>query len=126
MDWSIPEEIQKELEFLDIDKKEKVLRYIHRENEVGRYPSKDELLEIIRYLKGKSIKEARKQGRSTNLTTGETLGLSYERQPKDYLKIYNCIYCEHQKLSTCTQPKSPLFKMKIKETVLCALFEEKD
>lgn len=126
MDWSIPEDIQKELNILDFDKKEKILRYIQRESEVGRHPSRDELLEIIRYLKGKTIKEARKTGIGIDLNSGETVALNYEKHPKDYLKLFNCLYCEHHKHSICNSEKSPLHKVKVKETTVCALFEEKE
>jgi hypothetical protein len=125
MTWSIPEDIQKELEILDFEKKERVLRYIQREKEVGRQPSKEELLEIIHYLKGKTIKQARKTGLNIDSTSGETVALNYERHPKDYVKLFNCIYCEHQKNLTCEFDRSPLYKVKVKDTVVCGFFSER-
>lgn len=121
----IPPEVQKELEALDHERRERVLRYIHREEEVGRFPSEKELLDIIYYLKSKSFKESRKQGIGVDLSTGETLALNYERIPKDYLKLFNCTYCLHCELNVCNNSHSIMYKNKTNEHLVCAFFTEK-
>lgn len=47
---NIPQEIIDRINTLKQDQKEKVIKYIKREIEVGRIPSVDELSSIIRYL----------------------------------------------------------------------------
>lgn len=124
MKHTLSAEVKKELESLDYEKRERVLRYIHREEEVGRFPSEKELLDIIYYLKSKSLKESRKQGIGID-STGETVALNYERVPKDYLKLFNCTYCSHFELQICNNSHSLLYKSKTNEHVVCAFFTEK-
>lgn len=123
MSWSIPEDITREIENLDAEKKEKVLRYILRENEVGRFPARDELLEIIHYLKGKTEKDIRKSGKIIGFK-GENVSLENEKKPLDYIKIFNCTYCRFSKNSTCDNEDSVLFKRQIDRSVICAFYEE--
>lgn len=125
MKHNLSSEVKKELENLDSEKKDRVLRYIQREEEVGRFPSEKELLDIIQYLKSKSIKESRKQGIGLDTTTGETVALNYERVPKDYLKLFNCTYCLHFTLNTCSNSHSSLYKVKTNEHIVCSFFAEK-
>ncbi len=121
MNWSIPEEIVKEMESLDAEKKEKVLRYILRENEVGRYPARDELLEIIHYLKGKTTRDSRKL--STNFR-GENISIENEKQPSEYTKFFNCTFCTHYRKEFCSSEDSPLFQKQVNKFIVCFYYAE--
>jgi hypothetical protein len=125
MKHDLSAQVQKELDSLDYEKKERVLRYIQREEEVGRFPSDKELLDIIFYLKSKVIKESRKQGVSVDIASGETVALNYERIPKDYLKLFNCTYCLHFSINTCNNAHSLLYNQKTNEYIVCAYFTER-
>lgn len=124
MKHAISNAVQKELESLDHEKRDRVLRYIYREEEVGRFPSEKELLDIISYLKSKSFKESKKH--EVESSTAETYALNFERVPKDYLKLFNCFYCLYFEFNICNNSQSILYQNKTNEHVVCSLFTEKN
>lgn len=116
---NIPQEIIDKINTLKQDQKEKVIKYIKREIEVGRTPSIDELSSIIRYLN-----ESEKKS-----TLYKIEGIAIEPdKPKKTLKVSeksNCLTCRFQESGICKNKKSELFESKVFASIICVHFAVK-
>lgn len=108
----IPQSVLDEINKLDLEKKDKVLKYIQREQEMGGEPAPEEILEIIKYLKSKVVSRSRSADKERAI-------LDFEILPKDYMRIYNCHTCRYKRGNKCSNQGAPLFEEEIVNELLC-------
>lgn len=116
---NIPEEIIQKINSLKQDHKDKVVKYIKREIEVGRTPSVEELSSIIRYLN--------EGDKKTTLYQIEGILMEKEKSEKA-IKVsekWNCITCRYQESGICKNKKSELYESKVFASIVCVYFLSK-
>jgi hypothetical protein len=117
-----PKELLQKIESLSKDKRERILKFIQREEEVGRQPATSELQEIVDYLVLKQSREIDRSSVSGFFSFSESEDES-DFSLKDSLQKYNCELCIFRKQSICSRESSILFKTMVDSRVVCNCFE---
>lgn len=116
----LSEKIKKRIQALDNSRRNKILKFLTRELEVGRTPSDEEIENILRYLE-----QPESHGELEQISGIKTIK---EEKPKEVpfgslLKKWNCMVCKFQNTGKCTHSNSPMFQSAVNAMTVCGFLE---